>query len=107
MASPIALTRRGLLNLPLLLLAASYVGAQPARMGPGAGPWKTASPESRGLNSTRLAAAAAEAAEAVPQRHCVLVVKDGAIVHEQSRHQKQTDHLQSLSHHQHGGSVAL
>ena len=51
-------------------------------LGPGAGPWRTEPAEAHGLNATSLAAAAATVAKLVPQRYCLLVVKDGVIVHE-------------------------
>lgn len=54
----------------------------PKPLGPGAGPWTSAPAEAHGLSSAALAAAAEHVAEAAPQRHCFLVVKDGAIVHE-------------------------
>ena len=51
-------------------------------LGPGAGPWRVEPPEAHGLNGTLLAAAAETAARLVPERFCLLVVKDGVIVHE-------------------------
>ena len=54
----------------------------PTPLGPGSGPWRSAPAEAHGLSSAALAAAAQAVAEAAPDRHCFLVVKDGAIVHE-------------------------
>ena len=51
-------------------------------LGPGAGPWRVEPPEAHGLDGTLLAAAADTAARLVPERFCLLVVKDGVIVHE-------------------------
>lgn len=51
-------------------------------LGPGAGPWVVGKPEEHGLSSALLAAAAKEAAARVPERYCILVVKDGVIVSE-------------------------
>jgi hypothetical protein len=51
-------------------------------LGPGAGPWTSAPAEAHGLSSAALATAAELVAEAAPQRHCFLVIKDGVIVHE-------------------------
>jgi hypothetical protein len=62
--------------------APSFPPTPPTPLGPGAGPWRSAPAEAHGLSSTALAAAADAVAEAAPDRHCFLVVKDGAIVHE-------------------------
>ena len=51
-------------------------------LGPGSGPWKSEPAEKHGLSSAALAAAAVQVAAAAPQRHCVLVIKDGVLVHE-------------------------
>lgn len=51
-------------------------------LGPGAGPWGVGTPEEHGLSSKELDAASKLAADRVPDRYCILVVKDGLIMSE-------------------------
>ena len=51
-------------------------------MGPGSGPWITGAPESHGLSSSALTAAAKRVASDVPFRYCFLVAAGGELVHE-------------------------
>ena len=51
-------------------------------LGPGSGEWAVEPASHHGLNASLLAEAAATAARLVPERYCLLVVKDGVIVHE-------------------------
>ena len=51
-------------------------------LGPGSGPWQRSAPEAHGLSTPALAAAASLVAALAPQRQCLLVVKDGVIIHE-------------------------
>jgi hypothetical protein len=73
-------------HLALALLvpvaAAATARAVDTGLGPGAGPWQSEPAEKHGLSSAALAAAATRVHAAAPQRHCVLVVKDGVLVHE-------------------------
>jgi CubicO group peptidase (beta-lactamase class C family) len=62
----------------LNLLVSTLFGS----LGPGEGPWRTEPAESHGLNATLLADAVATVGRLVPERYCVLIVKDGVIVHE-------------------------
>lgn len=66
-----------------LLLVAGCGAAPPSALGPGAGPWRTDRPEAHGLSTAGLKLAAQQVAEMAPLRQCFLVVKDGAIVHEE------------------------
>ena len=72
--------------LPLLasslLLVAGTVSAQ---LGPGAGPWQTATPESQGLDAEQLRLAEERVNEQMGDRLCYLVIKNGLIVHETYR----------------------
>lgn len=52
-------------------------------LGPGQGPWVTATPESQGLSQDALVAAAAAVNRDVAGRKCFAVVKNGKLVHEQ------------------------
>jgi CubicO group peptidase (beta-lactamase class C family) len=71
--------------VPLWLYAARLGSAaaahDPGGLGPGAGPWAVATPESVGLSTERLAQAA-ERHGLVRERYCLLVVKGGKLVHE-------------------------
>lgn len=51
-------------------------------LGPGPHAWQTATPEAHGLSSAVLAAAAQQVQALAPERGCLLVVKDGVLVHE-------------------------
>ena len=55
-------------------------------LGPGAGPWRTASPEAHGLRSADMREAAAEVARTVPLRYCFLLAMDGELVLERYYH---------------------
>ena len=70
----------------MLRLAAALALARsttaPVALGPGAGPWERSPPEAHGLSTPALAAAASLVATLAPRRQCLLVIKDGAIVHE-------------------------
>jgi len=66
-----------------VVLMAASAGA--ASMGPGKGPWETATPESQGLSSEELEAAERAINSNVGGRVCYLVVKNGKIVHETYR----------------------
>ena len=68
--------------LVLLLASSATAGTTAPPAGPGPGPWRRERPEQHGLSSPALAAAAAAVAALAPQRQCLLVVKDGALVHE-------------------------
>lgn len=52
-------------------------------VGPGAGPWIVGNPADHGLNSTLLEMASRAVADRVPVRYCLVVTKDGRIMHEQ------------------------
>jgi CubicO group peptidase (beta-lactamase class C family) len=54
----------------------------PSLLGPGRGPWQRGSPEAHGLSAEALSSAAQRVADTVPTRDCLLVVKDGVLVHE-------------------------
>lgn len=54
-------------------------GADP--LGPGKGPWAEEDPSQHGLDPKLLAAAKAELFK-IPIRHCMVVIKDGALVYE-------------------------
>jgi CubicO group peptidase (beta-lactamase class C family) len=62
---------------PALALAAASGG-----LGPGDGPWKTGSPASHGLDSSKLTRGADNLGSLLPERYCTVVVKDGEIVQE-------------------------
>jgi len=68
------------LLLPIILLLSPPLVACYA--GPGPGSWTIGKPDVHGLDASELSAAALRVAEAVPFRHCFLVVKDGEIMHE-------------------------
>jgi CubicO group peptidase (beta-lactamase class C family) len=59
-----------------------HVLASLAGLGPGAGPWFSEPAAAHALNETLLAAAADAIRALVPERYCLLIVKDGVIVHE-------------------------
>jgi hypothetical protein len=65
--------------------AATAVGGRPDRLGPGAGPWTVASPDSVGLDAEMLRQAEETVNARVGGRTCFVVVKDGKIVHETYR----------------------
>lgn len=71
----------------LLLVAAPLflADAASAHLGPGAGPWETATPESQGLSTQLLDQVEQRVEEAMTDRLCYLVVKNGYIVHETYR----------------------
>ena len=67
--------------------AAAVAGARadafaPTALGPGKGPWRTASPEAHGLSTKSLDEAAATLEREVPVRQCFLVARDGELVYE-------------------------
>ena len=62
----------------LLLLPAAAWGYS----GPGPGSWRKGDPEQHGLDASELSVAAGRVAEALPYRHCFVVVKDGEIMYE-------------------------
>lgn len=70
----------------LLLLAGCCTTFGAARdissMGPGRGAWQEGAPEDFGMSSELLKKASAEVARLAPERYCLLIVKDGVIVHE-------------------------
>eukprot|EP01047_Picozoa_sp_COSAG01_P022635 COSAG01_NODE_1351_length_10617_cov_4.243392_2_plen_320_part_00 len=65
--------------------AATAVGGRPDTLGPGAGPWTVASPDSVGLDAEKLRQAEETVNARVGGRTCFVVVKDGKIVHETYR----------------------
>lgn len=70
-------------RLLLALLAAQLCCTQKnAQLGPGRGPWRVDSPEAHGLRTADLNAAAKFVGKIAPTRDCLLVVKDGALIHE-------------------------
>ena len=56
-----------------------------SQLGPGPGEWLVEDPRVHGLSSAKLAMAAERHARELDQRDCLLVVKDGVIVHETYR----------------------
>jgi len=67
----------------LLLRTAAHVSSQhPGNLGPGRGAWQHATAEDHGLSSKKLEAAATLLQESAPFRYCLVVVKDGKMVHE-------------------------
>jgi hypothetical protein len=60
----------------------STLAASTAQLGPGSGPWEIATPESQGLSTSELNAAAAASNNDMGGRVCYLVVKNGKLVHE-------------------------
>ena len=65
-----------------LAAVAPGLGVAPDRgLGPGMAPWRAAPPEAHGLSATDLSRAA-NLLEGVPHRDCLLVIKDGELVHE-------------------------
>lgn len=74
----------GMLGLGLLAGVSVAVAATLDNdgLGPGAGPWGVGTPEEHGLSSKELDAASKLAADRVPDRYCILVVKDGLIMSE-------------------------
>ena len=74
---------RQLQALLLALLAHRAAAAAAAGgLGPGSGPWRSEPASRHGLSAAALAAAATRVQAAAPERHCLLVVKDGVLVHE-------------------------
>jgi CubicO group peptidase (beta-lactamase class C family) len=69
--------------LPALLLL--IAAAEAEQLGPGAGPWETATPESQGLSTELLDLVEQRVDEAMSDRLCYIVVKNGKIVHETYR----------------------
>ena len=63
----------GLATVPLLALAG---------LGPGPKEWQVDTPENHGLDSAKLKAAAELTAKVAPERYCLLVIKDGYLIHE-------------------------
>ena len=57
-------------------------GEHPWRVRP-TGPWIVGNPADHGLNRTLLAMASQAVADRVPVRYCLVVTKDGRIMHEQ------------------------
>ena len=70
------------LAVAAVLLGCRLAVAAPSTLGPGRGAWTTATPESVGLDSAKLAAAATAMQQAAPVRYCFVVAKRGVIVHE-------------------------
>lgn len=68
--------------LAALLPAAHAAVADSLGLGPGRGAWRTGVPEEHGLSTAELAAAAAAVQARAAERYCLVVVKDGVIVHE-------------------------
>eukprot|EP00729_Bicosta_minor_P006994 gene6994-11262_t len=66
-----------------VLLVTFTLGQPSNNLGPGSGPWQTATPESQGLSTAVLQAAADAVNDEVGNRECYIVVKNGKIVHEQ------------------------
>ena len=64
----------------LLLLVVGSSSMDP--LGPGKGRWQRESPSAHGLNAEALKQAGRLLGEYVPHRNCLVVVKDGVIVHE-------------------------
>ena len=67
------------------LLAATAMLATPAsarNLGPGAGDWTSEAPEKHGLSSSALLKAANEIYLRANERYCLLIAKDGVLVHE-------------------------
>lgn len=57
-----------------------HLGTQ--NYGPGDGEWLVEAPEVHGLDSAALDAAAARVGERLQQRDCLVIVKDGVVIHE-------------------------
>jgi len=70
--------------LSALCLAAASQGTM-AQAGPGTGAWTVTTPESQGLSSAALQAAAEEHLNSLNNRNCYVVVKNGNIVAEEYR----------------------
>ena len=65
-----------------LASVAPGLGVAPDRgLGPGMAPWRAAPPEAHGLDAAELSRAA-NLLEGVPHRDCLVVIKDGELVHE-------------------------
>ena len=64
-----------------------------SQLGPGPGEWLVEDPRVHGLSSAKLASAAERHARELDQRDCLLVVKDGVIVHETYREGGDADTL--------------
>lgn len=65
-----------------LASVAPGLGVAPDRgLGPGMAPWRAAPPEAHGLDAADLSRAA-NLLEGVPHRDCLVVIKDGELVHE-------------------------
>lgn len=62
------------------LLATAAVAS--AGLGPGSKEWQVDTPENHGLDSAKLKAAAELTAKIAPERYCLLVIKDGYLIHE-------------------------
>ena len=67
-----------------------------SQLGPGPGEWLVEDPRVHGLSSAKLAMAAERHARELDQRDCLLVVKDGVIVHETYREGGDEDTLHYL-----------
>ena len=67
-----------------------------SQLGPGPGEWLVEDPRVHGLSSAKLAMAAERHARELDQRDCLLVVKDGVIVHETYREGGDADTLHYL-----------
>jgi CubicO group peptidase (beta-lactamase class C family) len=67
-----------------------------SQLGPGPGEWLVEDPRVHGLSSAKLASAAERHARELDQRDCLLVVKDGVIVHETYREGGDADTLHYL-----------
>jgi hypothetical protein len=75
-------------------------------LGPGAGAWKHEPAEAHGMSAEALERAAADLAELLPVRYCLLVAHDGAIVHESYEHNS-SETLYSLDSAMKLGTAAL
>ena len=67
---------------PTMAPADSRRQQTPSSLGPGRGPWQRGPPEEHGLSAAALSAAAQRIADTAPTRDCLLVVKNGILVHE-------------------------
>ena len=68
------------------LAAVPFMAAAAAAAAPGLGPgrkeWQIDTPENHGLDSAKLSAAANLTAKVAPERYCLVVIKDGYLIHE-------------------------
>ena len=62
-------------------MAAAATAAAPG-LGPGRKEWQIDTPENHGLDSATLSAAANLTAKVAPERYCLVVIKDGYLIHE-------------------------